>query len=147
MLQVQSALGLVALVAFAWALSERHRAVRPGLVLAGLAVQLVLAGLLFWLPPLRALFGAVNEAVLALQAATDAGSGFVFGYLGGAPLPFETTRPGAAFILAFRALPLLGTASCMLTSWSAGLQRTAAAVCACNSLHSAAHSGLLLTSY
>ena len=120
MLQVQSALGLVALVAFAWALSERHRAVRPGLVLAGPAVQLVLADLLFWLPPLRALFGAVNEAVLALQAATDAGSGFVFGYLGGAPLPFETTRPGADFFLAFRALPLILVVSALtalLTYW------------------------------
>jgi len=31
----------------------------------------------------------------------------VFGYLGGGPLPFEVTQPGASFVLAFRALPLI----------------------------------------
>ena len=31
----------------------------------------------------------------------------MFGYLGGGPLPFEETSPGASFIFAFRALPLI----------------------------------------
>jgi CNT family concentrative nucleoside transporter len=45
--------------------------------------------------------------VQALQAATDEGTQFVFGYLGGGPLPFAETRPGASFVLAFSILPLV----------------------------------------
>ena len=45
-------------------------------------------------------------------ALTLAISGFVFGYLGGAPLPFEPKFPGAEFILAFQALPMV--LGCML---------------------------------
>ncbi len=42
-----------------------------------------------------------------MESATTAGTAFVFGYLGGGPLPFAETYPGASFILAFRALPLV----------------------------------------
>lgn len=44
----------------------------------------------------------------------------VFGYLGGASLPFEEKFPGAAFILAFRALPLVlvvSALSALLFHW------------------------------
>lgn len=61
-----------------------------------------------------------NEAVLLLQRATESGAAFVFGYLGGGPLPFEETRTGASFILAFRALPLIIVISALtsvLTYW------------------------------
>ena len=36
-----------------------------------------------------------------------AGTSFFFGYLGGGSLPFGETQPGASFIFAFRALPLI----------------------------------------
>jgi len=49
----------------------------------------------------------LNRAVNALEGATQAGTSFVFGYLGGGPLPFEEKQPGASFILATRALPLV----------------------------------------
>ena len=48
-----------------------------------------------------------NRAAHALERATTAGTGFVFGYLGGGTLPFAETTPGASFILAFKALPLV----------------------------------------
>jgi CNT family concentrative nucleoside transporter len=48
-----------------------------------------------------------------LQSATQAGTSFVFGYLGGPPLPFAETHPGASFILAFQALPLVLTISAL----------------------------------
>ena len=44
----------------------------------------------------------------------------VFGYLGGAPLPFAETSPGASFILFFQALPLVlvvGALSAVLYHW------------------------------
>ena len=49
----------------------------------------------------------LNDAVGGLQKATDASTSLVFGYLGGAPLPFVETHPGASYILAFRAFPLV----------------------------------------
>ena len=49
----------------------------------------------------------LDDGVAALQKATDLGTGLVFGYLGGAPLPFAEVKPGAGFILAFKAFPLV----------------------------------------
>jgi len=117
---LQSLLGLVAFLGFAWLISERRslHALKIGAV--GIGIQIVLALLLLKLPPLKQFFVVFNQAVLALQEATRAGSGFVFGYLGGAPLPFEETQPGASFILAFRALPLIIVVSALtalLTYW------------------------------
>ena len=108
---LQSGLGLIALAALAYALSERRTAVplrrHLKVAAAGLSVQLVLAVVFLKLPVSRGLFHALNGFVHALQAASESGTGFVFGYLGGGPLPFEETQPGASFILAFRALPLI----------------------------------------
>ena len=47
-------------------------------------------------PPLEAALGFLNDMVLMLQNATEAGSAFVFGYLGGGPLPFEEPNPARA---------------------------------------------------
>ena len=46
------------------------------------------------LPLDQGLFLGLNEALLALERATQAGTTFVFGYLGGAPVPFAETAPG-----------------------------------------------------
>ena len=58
-------------------------------------------------PPFKELFLLLNQAAMALEQATMAGTSLVFGYLGGGELPFAEQFPGAAFILAFRALPLV----------------------------------------
>lgn len=117
---VHSAVGLLAITALAWLLSEDRRGVSWKIAATGIAFQLVFAALLLKLPPLRLVFEALNDAALALQGATEAGAGFVFGYLGGGPLPFEEHQPGASFILAFRALPLIIVVSALtalLTYW------------------------------
>ncbi|ESQ15558.1 MAG: hypothetical protein N838_08275, partial [Thiohalocapsa sp. PB-PSB1] len=111
---------LVVLLGIAWLLSENHRGIAPRLVIGGLILQLLLALLLLKLPPAQALFALVNEAVLAVQRATEAGTGFVFGYLGGGAVPFETVYPQNSFVLAFRALPLvlvIGALSALLFHW------------------------------
>ena len=121
---LQSGFGLVVLAAIAMALGGRGGGLSPGARLRtaglGLAVQVLLALVLLKLPPVQQAFVWLNGAVSALQAATDAGTGLVFGYLGGGPLPFEETRPGASFILAFRALPLIlvmSALSALLFHW------------------------------
>jgi concentrative nucleoside transporter, CNT family len=108
-------LGIMAMLLLAFSLSEDKRCVPWRVVVAGVLLQFALALLFLRLPPARTVFLLLNRAVQALQGATDAGTGFVFGYLGGGPLPFTETRPGSSFIFAFRALPLVLTISALAT--------------------------------
>ena len=75
----------------------------------------MLAVLFLKVPPVRAPFASVNSAVDAIAAATRAGTSFVFGYLGGGALPFELKLPGAEFVLAFQALPIVLVMSVLTT--------------------------------
>ena len=120
MTTVQPIIGLAALIAVAWCLSEDRRAFSWRLVAAGLAVQILAAALFIRLPGSQIVFVWINDGVLALQRATEAGTSLVFGFLGGAPLPFEERFPGAAFVLAFRSLPLIlvvSALSALLYHW------------------------------
>ncbi len=103
---LQSALGFILLLALAWLLGERRR-VPWRLVLGGVALQIVLTLLLLKLPPVQAFFLGLNDALMALERATQAGTVFVFGFLGGGPVPFAEANPAATFVLAFRALPMV----------------------------------------
>jgi len=104
---VRSLAGILVLLGLAWLLSENRRKIPWRTVVGGVALQFALALLLIWLPPAARALLVLNRAVDALQKATDAGTAFVFGYLAGPPLPFLETHPGASFILAFQALPLV----------------------------------------
>jgi CNT family concentrative nucleoside transporter len=110
-LQVQSAIGLVAIPLIAWLLSERRTAIGPArlarLLLAGLGLQLLVAGIMLNVPAVRIAFDWAAGLVGALQSATGAGMRLVFGYVAGGPAPFETVQPRNTFILAFHALPLI----------------------------------------
>ena len=106
-------LGLAALLAVAWALSEDRHRIPWRTVAAGMLLQWVLAVLLLRFPPVRSVVILLNDGAAALQNATQIGTRFVFGYLGGSPLPFAETHPGASFILAFQALPLVLTISAL----------------------------------
>ncbi len=112
---LQSAFGVFALLAIAWAVSEDRRAVSWKQAGIGLAVTFVTAVLLIKVPQLTAAFAAVNDAVDAIAAATRAGTSFVFGYIGGGTLPFEPKSPGSEFILAFQALPVVLVMSVLTT--------------------------------
>jgi concentrative nucleoside transporter, CNT family len=115
MLQLQSAFGVFALLAIAWALSENRRAVSLRQAAIGLAVTFLTAVALTKLPFVAHAFGAINDAVGAISAASRAGTSFVFGYLGGGALPFDLKAPGADFILAFQALPVVLVMSVLTT--------------------------------
>jgi CNT family concentrative nucleoside transporter len=106
-------LGLAALLVIAWALSEDRRRIPWRTVAAGVLLQAALAALLLGFPPATAVIFLLNDGANALQKATEAGTIFVFGYLGGPPLPFAETHPGASFILALQALPLVLTISAL----------------------------------
>ncbi|PCJ23324.1 MAG: nucleoside:proton symporter [SAR86 cluster bacterium] len=111
MLSAQALLGIVVFVGIAVASSENR--FMPGwrLLVAGLGLQFVFAFAVFNLDVVQQLLGFVNEGVGAIVAATESGTLFVFGYLGGDPAnvgyPFSINEPGATLILAFRVLPLI----------------------------------------
>src|SRR5438874_2616410 len=115
MLQLQSAIGVIALLAIAWAISEHRRNVAWRPVTIGLALTIILAFVLIKVPKVAEVLAVVNRAVGAVAAATQAGTSFVFGYLGGGPLPYEVKVPGAEFVLAFQALPILLVMSALTT--------------------------------
>ena len=115
MLQLQSALGVVGLLVIAWLVSERRGAVAWKQVGLALLLTVVVAVLLLKVPQIVAAFAYVNQAVGAIAAATRAGTSFVFGYLGGGPLPYDLKTPGAEFVLAIQALPVLLVMSVLTT--------------------------------
>ena len=99
--------GIAAMLAIAWAMSERRDAIAWRPVWSGLALALVLAAIVRWVPGAPQAIAAMNGALDALQTATAAGTAFVFGYLGGGAAPWPPAPPGAGFVLATQALPLV----------------------------------------
>jgi CNT family concentrative nucleoside transporter len=112
---IQSAFGVLALVAIAWAISEDRRAIAWRQVAIGLVVTVLTATALLKLPGATRVFDVINDALGAVAAASRAGTSFVFGYLGGGPLPFELKQPGAEFVLALQALPMVLVMSVLTT--------------------------------
>jgi CNT family concentrative nucleoside transporter len=113
--QLQSALGVIALLGIAFALSDNRRAVDWKSAGVALAVTLATALLLLKVPAIKIAFAGIGRAVDAIGAATRAGTSFVFGYVGGGALPFDLKTPGAEFVLAFQALPIILVMSVLTT--------------------------------
>jgi CNT family concentrative nucleoside transporter len=119
-MRLQGVLGIIVFTGLAWAISEKRKAVRLRMVLAGIGLQFAIAGILLYIPFIKNRFLLLNNVVVALDSATRAGTSFVFGYLGGGPPPFMMQDPGANFVLAFQSLPLvlvIGALSALLFYW------------------------------
>jgi CNT family concentrative nucleoside transporter len=104
----------------AWCLSENRRAASWRVAGVGIGLQLVIATILLRIPQARFVFVALNDAVLALETASVAGTSFVFGFLGGTELPYEELPGSSSLILAFRSLPLvifISALTALLTYW------------------------------
>ena len=115
MQSLQSAFGVFALLGIAWIVSEDRHGVAWTQAAVALLVTFATAVLLLKVPPVARAFGAINNAVDAVSAASKAGTSFVFGYLGGGQLPFELKVPGAEFVLALQALPIVLVMSVLTT--------------------------------
>jgi CNT family concentrative nucleoside transporter len=112
--------GMIGLVAIAWALGEDRRGIPWRAVFAGVALELMLAVVFLKIPMVKSAFISLNDALLVLERATQAGTSLVFGYLGGGATPFAVTAPEATFVLAFRALPIvlvISALSALLFYW------------------------------
>ena len=125
---LQGLIGLAALVLLAWLISE-NRAARPGWrwTAGALVLQIAVALVVTRVPFVWEVVGLANRAVSAIEAATLVGSSYMFGYIGGAPLPFEL-KEGATppLVIAFQILPLVivfSALSALLWHW--GILRAA----------------------
>jgi CNT family concentrative nucleoside transporter len=133
LLVLQSLLGIILIPLIVWATGE-GRTLAPrrvaATIAAGLALQTAIAIIFLKIPQASVIFDAATGVIDALQRASNAGTSLVFGYLAGAPAPFDATRPQHGFILAFQALPLILLMSAMsrlLYYWGI-LQRLVAAL-------------------
>ena len=104
---LQPLVGLAALIALAWALSEDRRAFSWRWAGGAVLLQIVLAALFLRIEILRQILAAAGEAVSALERATRAGTSLMFGYLGGGAFPFEVTDQAATLVIAFQILPII----------------------------------------
>lgn len=117
---LQPLTGLLALVAIGWLLSENRRAFNPRWTLGAIAIQIVVALIFLKVPPLWQGLAALGEGVAALERASRAGSSYMFGYLGGAPLPFDPLEGRSTLIIAFEILPIIivtAALSALLWHW------------------------------
>jgi len=107
--QLRPIIGLIVLTGMAWMLSE-NRAARPSWKWIGgaLLFQGALALIIVRVPFVWSLMEFANQGVAAIERATLAGSSYMFGYLGGADLPFAVKEGAdAPLVIAFQILPLV----------------------------------------
>jgi concentrative nucleoside transporter, CNT family len=100
MQQFQGLIGLFVLVGLAWLISTAKGRFPLRFVLAGIALQLVMAGLLLAFDPIVRAFDIFARGVNAVIQSADEGSRFIFGPLSDAGGP-------AGFVFAFRVLPVI----------------------------------------
>jgi CNT family concentrative nucleoside transporter len=103
---IQSIIGLAVFILVAAALSENRKKISFPFIFIALGLQLIIGFVFLKSQMIRQVFLYLNELVLAVESAIGDGTSMVFSYLGGGPLPFKEPYPGAAFILAFKALPI-----------------------------------------
>lgn len=119
---LQGIVGIAAILAFAWLLSEAKRSVPSWKWITGaLFLQFAVALVVTRVPLVWTIIGYANDAVSAIERATLVGSSYMFGYTGGAPIPF-LLKPGleAPVIVAFQILPLIivfSALSALLWHW------------------------------
>jgi len=108
---MQAFIGIPIFILLAVLCSERRRLPNWKLLAVGLGLQFTFAFLVFRFDLLQQALSGINQAVSAVASATESGTLFVFGYLGGDPAnvsyPFEVGDAGSTVILAFRILPLI----------------------------------------
>ena len=102
---MRSVLGMVVLLTIAFLLSVNKKKISLRTVGAALVLQVVIGGIMLWVPPGRWVAEKVAFGVHKVMAYSDAGSAFIFGSLVGPKM--DTLFDGAGFIFGFRVLPAI----------------------------------------
>ena len=118
----QIIIGFVGLVCIAIPFSQNRSSINYRHIFAAIILQIILAFALLKIPFIVQIFAYLSEVVTALQAATQEGAEFVFGYLSNSSTsPFESSGTGNSMIFAFQILPLIiviSSLSALLWFWN-----------------------------
>ena len=118
----QIVIGFAGLVCIAIPFSQNRSSINYRHIFAAIILQIILAFALLKIPFIVQIFAYLSEGVTALQAATQEGAEFVFGYLSNsATSPFESSGTGNSMIFAFQILPLIiviSSLSALLWFWN-----------------------------
>lgn len=98
--QFRGLLGVLVLLALAFAFSSNRRRISPRIVIAGLAMQLVIAWACLSFTPVVELFQALAQGVTRVISFADEGTVFLFGNLADASKPW-------GFVFAIKVLPVI----------------------------------------
>lgn len=118
----QGVFGILVFLGIAWLFSENRAAVQKRDIVLGVGLQIGLAIIITQFPLVRLAFESLSKGVEVLKQSTQVGTQFVFGYLGGGPVPFTVTPDSGAstFIFALQALPtiiVMSALSMLLFHW------------------------------
>jgi len=119
---LQIMIGFIGLVCIAIPFSQNKSSINYRHIIAAIFLQIILAFALLKIPFIVQIFAYLSEGVTALQAATQEGAEFVFGYLSNSSTsPFERSETGNSMIFAFQILPLIiviSSLSALLWFWN-----------------------------
>ena len=105
-LNLVSLFGFIAFLAIAWLAGGLRRPFPTRTVLGSSTLMLLLGLVIFWLPQTRSVLLALNELVLAVLGAANAGALFLFGPLAASPgQQTAAGEPSIGFVLAAQILP------------------------------------------
>ncbi len=119
---LQIIVGFVGLVCIAIPFSQHRSSINYRYIFVAIIFQIILAFALLKIPFIVQIFAYLSDGVSSLQAATQEGAEFVFGYLSNTSVsPFESSGAGNSMIFAFQILPLIiviSSLSALLWFWN-----------------------------
>ena len=119
---LQILIGFIGLVCIAIPFSQNRSSINYKYIFVAIIFQIILAVALLKIPFIVQIFAYLSDGVSSLQAATQEGAEFVFGYLSNSSnSPFEASGAGNSMIFAFQILPLIiviSSLSALLWFWN-----------------------------
>ncbi|MDB9909654.1 Na+-dependent nucleoside transporter [Gammaproteobacteria bacterium] len=119
---LQIIIGFIGLVCIAIPFSKNKSSINYRYIFVAIIFQIILAFALLKIPFIVQIFAYLSDGVSSLQAATQEGAEFVFGYLSNSSnSPFEASGAGNSMIFAFQILPLIiviSSLSALLWFWN-----------------------------
>ena len=110
------------MVCIAIPFSQNRSSINYRYIFVAIVFQIILAFALLKIPFIVQIFAYLSDGVSSLQAATQEGAEFVFGYLSNSSnSPFEASGAGNSMIFAFQILPLIiviSSLSALLWFWN-----------------------------
>ncbi|PJE79773.1 putative nucleoside permease NupX [invertebrate metagenome] len=103
----QSILGMGAFCLIPILFSENRKQISFLTVTICIALQFVLAWMLLKIQPIQTILLSIGSMAETIEQASLAGTSYIFGYLGGASIPFVQSGQGSTLIIAFRILPII----------------------------------------